>query len=233
MRQSTKHCIVTGVLMISAAFASSWILPKADVSSENAGSLLTNLVPNSFGHWRAKAPIRTITALEPLYDVEERVGYGEVLSRTYGNDRGDLIMLSIVYGDRQSDGMTIHLPEVCYTAQGFSVSDTRIHTIGVGERNLMVRRLSATRGIRHEPITYWLLAAGSNVDSRTQRKLEQIKQGIRGRITDGLLVRISSITRNEEDAFDVHEHFLHELSASLSGSEQSQLFGQISDYDTG
>ncbi len=46
--------------------------------------------------------------------------YNQTLSRTYINNKGDRIMLSIAYGGDQSDSMQVHRPEVLLYWPGLS-----------------------------------------------------------------------------------------------------------------
>lgn len=47
--------------------------------------------------------------------------YSQTLTRTYINNDGYRIMLSVAYGENQlsSDVTQVHRPEFCYVAQGF------------------------------------------------------------------------------------------------------------------
>ena len=80
---------------------------------------LEKMFPTQFGDWQVD---RSMPVILPAPDVQAKLDaiYNQVLARTYVNVRtGERVMLSVAYGGDQSDGMSVHLPEVCYPAQGF------------------------------------------------------------------------------------------------------------------
>ena len=69
---------------------------------------------------------------------------------------GKAIMLSLAYGEEQSKQSQVHLPEVCYPAQGSASSTARRRTSETPVGAIPVKRLEARLGNRNEPITYWI-----------------------------------------------------------------------------
>ena len=93
---------------------------------------LETIVPLSFGAWRIDA---SVMPLVPSPDQIALIGeiYDQTLARTYVNDRGERVMLSLAYGRNQSRRFQIHKPEVCYVGQGFRLTEVRFGALTLFE----------------------------------------------------------------------------------------------------
>ena len=92
-------------------------------------------------------------------------------------------MLSIAYGaDQADDDVQLHYPEVCYPAQGFRVTNNRTAVLNLPEGDVRVRRLDTQFGdSRFEPVTYWTIVGDQQSLSGWDRKISEIRHGLRGR----------------------------------------------------
>jgi len=152
--------------------------------------------------------------------------YGQVLARTYINNRGQRVMVSIAYGEDQgTDATAAHRPEFCYTAQGYSVTNLGEQMLSFGGVPLRVRRLQGDLQTRHEPITYWVTLNQRAVLPGFSRKMEQIRLGLLGQIPDGMLVRVSTISNSREESFQVQEDFLSALNQTMTPEVRARYFG--------
>jgi EpsI family protein len=181
-------------------------------------------VPTEFAGWKVDntiVPVQvspdTLAALKSIYN--------QTLSRTYVNQNGQRVMLSIAYGGEQSDSMQVHKPEVCYTAQGFQVTNARITTLNTGYGVIPVKKLLATMNGRVEPITYWITIGNTVEVNSIKWKLQQLKYGLMGSIPDGMLFRISSIGI-EGTQYQVQQDFVKELLKSISPEFRQRLVGR-------
>jgi EpsI family protein len=143
------------------------------------------------------------------------------------NFSGNRIMLSIAYGGDQSDAMQVHRPEVCYTAQGFQVLREALSRLSTPYGQLPVKRLVASQGPRVEPITYWIVIGDEVTQGGLQHKLVQLKYGLTGRIPDGMLVRVSSIDRNDTRAYQLQDQFLSSMLDAISPENRVRFAGRI------
>lgn len=135
-------------------------------------------------------------------------------------------MLSIAYGSNQHDSTEVHKPEVCYPAQGFQIVANRNALLSLSDGLIPVRRLVATIGQqRSEPITYWIMTGEHAVADGLNKKIAELRYGLTGKIPDGMLVRISSIDRNEEAAFTNHDNFIGEMISSLTDDSKLRISG--------
>ncbi len=213
------------VLMVAAfAGAAAWrptlrmadTLPKLDLAS---------LFPKRFGDWTTdeRLPVQLIS---PDQAAVLNAIYTQTLGRTYVNRRGERIMLSVAYGGDQSDATRAHRPEVCYPAQGFQVLWTRNSQFSADGWSQPVRQLLARAGGRVEPVSYWIVVGQRVTLTGTEQKLAQLSYGYRGLIADGMLVRISSIDRNTEQAFALQQSFAWALAQAVTPLQRSRVFGQ-------
>jgi EpsI family protein len=135
-------------------------------------------------------------------------------------------MLSIAYGGAHGEAMQTHRPEVCYPAQGFNVvREFGMQALSTVYGALSVKRLVASHGPRVEPITYWVVVGDMPTEFGMQMKLAQLRYNITGQIPDGMLVRVSSIDRNELDAYQLQERFIVGLLAALSDRDRARIIG--------
>lgn len=151
--------------------------------------------------------------------------YNQALSRTYINSLGERVMLSVAYGGDQSDATRAHRPEVCYPAQGFQVLSTASDKLSLPSHNLPVRKLVAQQGERNEPITYWITVGDKTTVTGTEQKIAQLTYSLRGIIPDGMLVRVSSIGRDEKKAFEIQQRFILNLASAVTPQLRPQIFG--------
>jgi EpsI family protein len=185
---------------------------------------LETVFPKQFGTWRIDTSMPMIL---PSPDTQALLNsiYNQTLTRTYVNDEGSRIMLSVAYGGDQSDGTRAHLPEVCYPAQGFQITSNFTSHLNLAGRDVATRQLMATQGLRNEPITYWLVVGDRVTVSRTDQKLAQFRLGLKGLIPDGMLVRVSSIDPDMAHGYQVQKGFLTDMAATFAEPAKDRVFG--------
>ena len=225
MKLTNSRYIAVGFVMLLAAGLSIAMMPTQRIADKGPTIDLETMIPKGFGEWKVDP---TVIPLLVSPDVQANLDkiYNQILSRTYINPQGEGVMLSIAYGGDQRDAMQVHKPEVCYPAQGFQMLRQADGTLDTGFGNITVRRLVAQQGARVEPITYWIRVGEAVAVSSTQRKLEQLKYGLTGKVPDGLLFRVSSITSNENMAFQLQSEFVKELLSVLDKNARSSLIGK-------
>ena len=200
------------------------LVPQRKIADRNPIGKLEDLVPARFAGW---AIDQSIPMILPSPDVQAKLDaiYNQVVSRTYINARGERIMLSIAYGGDQSDGLRAHRPEVCYAAQGFSTRDLQDGQLELPGRRIPVRRLVATQGPRNEPITYWMTIGTQVARTGLETKLAQLRYSTRGLIPDGLLMRVSNISRDAQASYRLHDAFMNGLVAAVPAQDRWRLVG--------
>ena len=225
LSQPMMRALVVFLMAVAALTFSSVLKPTEYAAAQNLKIQLAEQVPTSFQDWRED---KSITPVLPSEDVTAKLDvlYSDTLARTYINSNGDRIMLSIAYGsDQHSEVTQVHRPEFCYSSQGFKVSRVGIATLPIGDHGLEVQRLTAVRGPRYEPISYWITLGETVTLPGFGRKLKQIKFGLQGEIPDGMLVRVSSLSSEGNAAFQLQQSFLKSLYENMNPSIRNRYFG--------
>jgi len=97
--------------------------------------------------------------------------------------------------------------------------------VTIGQTQVPVARVLAQLGQRNEPITYWVTLDESATLPGFGRKLQQIRYGLKGQIPDGMLVRVSSISGSETEAFALQQSFLQQLYLAVPAEMRGRYFG--------
>lgn len=212
-----------GAMAASAALGVALKPTKLLAKERKLGSLEV-LIPKAFGDWRLD-PYSMPLQVSPDQLAFVNTIYAQTLSRTYLNSAGARVMLSLAYVEQQSDEWGVHLPEVCYPAQGFKMRDASISPLQAAGAAMQVNRVVATLGSRIEPITYWV-TVGDQISTRSsERKLMQMRYALKGVIPDGMLVRISSIDADASRAYALQANFVEAMHAALSREVEALMFG--------
>ncbi|HYG32988.1 MAG TPA: EpsI family protein [Methylophilaceae bacterium] len=227
MRRIPLIPVFMALLMVSSAALAVALKPSQRLVEEMPPLSLEEAIPKSFGDWRIDD---SIVPIDPSPDVQASLNaiYSQLLGRTYVNSHGERIMLSIAYGaDQSGDGSQVHRPEFCYTAQGFQVMANNVGSLLTQYGTLPVRRLVAVHGRRNEPITYWVTVGDKATLPGLERKLSQLAYGLTGKIPDGMLVRVSSVSAQNELAYGLQEKFIRDMLQSMDGKDRLRVAGRF------
>jgi len=219
--------VVLGLAMAAASALTGALTPSPKAVQAQAAFSLEAMIPARFGPWRIDPHIVPLTPNPEQQGVIDRI-YDQTLSRTYVDGRGRRVMLSIAYGGDQSKALQLHLPEVCYVAQGFQLVRDGSDRLGTPYGVLPVQRLVARQQERNEPITYWITIGEHATRSGIEQKLRRLAYGLSGEIPDGMLVRVSSIATDEPGAWRLQDRFISDLLAALDGAGRVRLIGTSS-----
>jgi len=214
--------------MMGSAALAEWARPTIKVSDSFKGFKLEAVFPKAFGDWRVDESMPVIMPPPDQQAMLDKI-YNQTLARTYVNSQGVRVMLSVAYGGDQSDGLTVHVPDVCYVAQGFRMGEVRDATMQVADRIVIpVRHLMMTMGSRMEPVTYWVLMGDEATTSNTQRKWVAIRYGLKRQIPEGMLIRVSSINPDMDKAIPVHASFINQMMAAMPPEQRERVIGKVS-----
>ena len=211
---------------MAAASGLAWLARPVADAADNARPLdLDRLVPQEFGTWRLDESTRAF--VRPAALQGQRYGiYDQVLERAFVDDQGRQVMLSVVYGKRQSAALQLHRPEVCYRASGYRVLDTQRGVAVLAGREVPVTDLRAELPGRLEPVTYWTLLGGEPVADPSESRWRRMGFAFQRKLADGMLVRVSSINVEPAAAFELHRRFADSLLRSMSAHDQALIAGQ-------
>lgn len=213
-----------GAAMVTASALTLALTPTVRLAEAQGRFTLDAMIPPAFGDWQIDASIVPLQAAPDEQQALQRI-YDQTLSRTYIDRDGQRVMLSIAYGGDQSRALQLHLPEVCYVAQGFAMVGSGDALLDTGYGKVPVRRLVALQNTRNEPITYWITIGDKATRSGIEQKLQRFAYGLSGKIPDGMLVRVSTIGRDPGHAYRVQDRFIRDMLGAVGAPERVRLMG--------
>ncbi len=223
--QRIQACIAFLLMLASLAGAAIW-RPTERLADTRPLVQLENLFPRQFANWVLddRMPVQLVSP--DTQAVLDKI-YNQTITRTYVNPKGDRVMLSVAYGGDQSDATRAHRPDVCYPAQGFQImfGENASLLLSAPAHSIRVRRLVARQGGRNEPITYWTTVGERVALSGTEQKLAQLSYSMRGVIPDGMLVRVSTIDIDVQNAYSVQQQFIADLALAIPSARRSLVLG--------
>ena len=222
----TRRAVIAALLMAAAAATGQAMVPTKRMAQLRGPFKLDDIVPSSFSGWQVDN--RTVAAIvNPQTEELLNKLYSQILNRVYIDDAGHRIMLSIAYGaDQADDDVQLHYPEVCYPAQGYRVNSNKLAEVATPEGAIHVRRLETQHADTYfEPVTYWTIVGDEQSLSGWDRKVSEIRHGLKGEIVDGLLFRVSSSDRNSAQAFALQAGFIRDIVEAMTPKARRQLAG--------
>jgi EpsI family protein len=173
---------------------------------QNAANL-ENTVPRKFGVWR-ELPNNNVQVSLSTGETTYNQPYDQSVMRTYVDNDGHVIQVALAWGKRQRQEVKIHRPELCYPAQGFSVEALKDATFPVttpdGRQVTGKRMLAKNRNGQLEAVSYWIRLGSSYSSDAWQTRLHILKEGLAGRVTDGMLVRVSQSAKANSDMDELY-----------------------------
>ncbi len=203
---------------ISVAYAMTPTVPAAPPGQELAAS-----VPTAFAGWRempsALAQADLSTADDGTRSLEQP--YDDVLMRTYVNQQGQQIMMALAFAREQRQDVKLHLPEICYPAQGYNV--LKLNRAGLqiepGRAPIEGKHMLAMGNNRMEAVSYWVRIGDAYPQGGLSMRMKILRDGLAGKVSDGILVRASMVIRDESEAADAYaleQQFLSQLVAAAN-----------------
>lgn len=180
------------------------------------------LVPQRAAAWQA-APATDIVL--PAPDALRDRLYDELVTRIYTAPGEPAVMLLLAYRAVQDGVVQLHRPEVCYPASGFALDQGETFGLALAGRAVPCRAYAASRGGRSEHLLYFTRIGGAFPLSWAEQRWAVLAANLRGRIPDGLLLRISTITPDRGLAMASLTRFLPALAAAGSPGFRQLLTG--------
>ncbi|RZL02119.1 MAG: EpsI family protein [Rubrivivax sp.] len=218
--------LLAAVAIMAGSVASAELLkPRkywADVIGEPH---YAKLVPTHFGDWE-EMPYALKTVVNPVQEENLMRLYSETFARAYVHrPTGRRIMLSIAYGRDQSNDTQLHTPEACYPSQGFRVENRTEHTVPSRFGPIEAVRLMTTMGPRRtEPLTFFVRVGDGVARGSRDRNLLRIKMALDGYRSDGMLFRVSEVTRQAQP-FELQDQFIQDLLISMKPDDRRRIMG--------
>lgn len=218
----SRRKMMIGLALAGTVALSELYVPKRSMPRLTEKSF-TNLFPNQVGPW---SYLTASGFILPPEDQLSRELYEQLLTRSYGKDDAEPVMLVLAYSSIQEGRLQVHRPEVCYPAAGFAILDNQPTEVKVDDGfTIPARFLVADRGARREYILYWTRVGPELPRRWFDQRLMMAEANLKGYIPDGMLARVSVIGNDPVAARVVLEDFVRTLVGSVQRQARTLLIG--------
>jgi EpsI family protein len=225
MRVNRIQVVLASIAVLGSAALVKVLAPSELMARSSAAPSLESVIPKRFGTWTLVPEISPVKPTDPEEyfqpDSLSAKVYSQEVGRGYTDGHGNIVMLLVAYGPVQNYRLKAHRPEICYTANGFRISDKTEATINYRDdaKPIKMTRLIAQRETRFEPISYWMRVGNDISNGVVDHQLSRLKYGLRGLIPDGALIRVSTINLPREVSFNLQDQFIRDLLAAIPPNE--------------
>jgi len=186
---------------------------------------LDKIIPLKVGDWTFDT---TSGLVLPPPDQLARLLYDQQVARSYTSPDQLPVMLLLAYGSSQSGMLQIHRPEVCYPASGFRLTETQVTSVPLATgKALPSRRFTANSDTRVEQVLYWTRIGELVPTGWWSQRLAVVRSNLHGKIPDGLLVRLSTVSNDADQAQATLKQFARAMLEEMSPATRRMLIGPI------
>lgn len=234
MKVNRIQIVLACIAVLGSAVLGKVLAPSELMARSSAAPSLENVIPKKFGTWTLVPEISPVKPTDPEEyfqpDLLSAKVYTQEVGRGYTDGHGNIVMLLVAYGPVQNYRLKSHRPEICYTANGFRISDKTEATINFrdGVNPIKMTRLIAQRETRLEPLSYWIRVGNDISNGVVDHQLSRLKYGLRGLIPDGALIRVSTINLPREASYKLQDQFIRDLLAAIPPAELKFFTGATS-----
>jgi len=201
-----RRNLVIGAACVATIGAAEFLRPRKHVSLL-AGRKLDDTIPRNLSAWKSHDVTDLVKPRED-HSLASRL-YAQTVGRVYTDDSGFQIMMLAAYGETQSRDLQLHRPEVCYPAIGFAITRNEERAINLAPGvTLPTRRLVAETPDRRESIIYWSRVGDYTPLGGLEQRVDVLKNGMAGEISDGILMRCSAVGPDAQASFAKIEAFI-------------------------
>ncbi len=230
MKINPVQAILASLVILGSAALAEVLKPHQLMANASTVPNLQTVIPLKFGQWTFAPNIGLVTPSGPAGYAREELAakiYSQEVTRAYADGAGNIVMLLVAYGPIQDYRLKAHLPEVCYGAAGFRVSNKMVTEIAYqrGASPLALSRVTASKEGRFEPVTYWIRMGNDVVTGVFDRQLARMKYGLQGLIPDGALFRVSTVGMTEEAAYRLQDQFIRDLIGAIPPQNRAFFVG--------
>lgn len=185
----------------------------------------TALIPNKIGNFTFDTESGLV--LPPSDALSDRL-YDNLVTRTYTNPAGEMVMLLVAYNNKQDGVLQIHRPEICYPAGGYELTSVDPIDVPITDATALPSQIfAATSESRNEVVMYWTRVG----DQFPRRWIEQrwavAEANLRGIVPDGVLVRVSTLGNDFGGTKPILTNFIRDLHRASGEQMRGLLFGRI------
>lgn len=227
---SRRHLVMGGALLAASGLA---LARKPERRFQSISKdQFESLFPRHFGEWKVLPTSELI--MPPESELANKL-YEHILTRSYRNNQGQVVMFLVAYSTIQVDDVQVHRPEVCYAVSGFQIAQNTPFTLKISDQvTVPARSVEAEAPLRSEQILYWTRVDNHFPLNWSQQRLAMLQTNLEGFYPDGILVRASVI--NAGDAAipslvsffrDLTRHCSPEALRVLYGASEAKNLGRI------
>lgn len=225
MDLTLRSAALAMILMLGAAGLSTALKPVRVPVPEAARPNYEQVIPKQFGTWKQVDDSAITMVNAEQKEVLDSI-YSQIVSRRYlDSQTGKVVMLAVAYGEEQTKRSQVHLPEICYPAQGFMIMGKKRQAFTIPNATIPVLALDTVSGLRHEQVSYWIRVGEKIATGALEQKIATIKEGFAGRVADGMLFRVSSIDPDSQEAHQLQQRFVADLLLNVSPADRRLLIG--------
>ena len=193
-----RRGILFGGLCAASFGAAEWLRPRTMLQFRPEGSL-DSTVPSQFCSWKSQYDPTLV--VPPSEDSLTARLYDDLLMRRYRDQETGLeVFFLAAYGANQTDDLQLHRPEACYPAVGLPITQRAPDSLVYRQRTIPAVSLMSEIPGRIEKILYWSRLADRFPISAAQQRQIKLDLAFDGKIPDGILVRLSTISRTAEES---------------------------------
>lgn len=183
---------------------------------------LAQAAPDRIGAWQS---VTLPDFVLPVATSLENAIYDAQVMKGYRNAGGKSLYCLMAYGSIQDYSLQLHRPEVCYPSSGFTITSLTDIAITLAGRTIPARIMVAQRGNRRETVLFWTRVADAFPRSQWEVRLQIFKGFFSGRLSDGIIVRLSTTEFEGEAAIAQLRQFATDAAARMPPGAASLLFG--------
>lgn len=225
MKVNRIQIVLASIAVLGSAGLVKVLAPSELMARASTAPSLESIIPKKFGTWTLVPEISPVKPTDPEEyfqpDLLSAKVYSQEVGRGYTDGHGNIVMLLVAYGPVQNYRLKSHRPEICYTANGFRISDKTEATVNYRDaaKPIKMTRLIAQRETRLEPLSYWIRVGNDISNGVIDHQLSRLKYGLRGLIPDGALIRVSTINLPREASYKLQDQFIRDLLAAIPPAE--------------
>jgi EpsI family protein len=211
-----KRPIIVSVLLLVIGVAAHALRPTALYSDSRAPIELAQDIPRQTPSWTRQPNTGQVVENPQVSEFIKQV-YSQTQSEVYTSPNKPAVMLSLAYSTTQGDQTGVHYPEVCYPAQGFSITKSSISQEQISGKSTPIKWVETKKGSRDELVAYFIMVGDTRAVGGYKVKLAQIPYTLSGYVPDATLIRFSLLGQDSQLNRSILLNFINEFIANTKG----------------
>lgn len=219
-----RRKVVLGLGLAAASGIAQARLP-VPVAPRIGEDRFTALIPNKVGAFNFDSESGLV--LPPSDALSDRL-YDNLVTRTYSNAAGQVVMLLIAYNNKQDGVLQIHRPEICYPAGGYALTEVMPIDVPLTQATMLPGQIfGAESEARNEIVLYWTRVGEKFPRRWLEQRWAVAEANLQGVVPDGVLARVSTIGNDLGRTTPILTSFIRDLHDASGARMRGLLFGKI------